>query len=145
MKVFSPLKKHQEIIAQEQKLFEALIDMLGKSIDAKLAKVAPGQYWQDEAALVKNFQDLKTMVDALKTEVAKDEYSTALVKDALGVESDKYGAMIKSRKMSIENQNRDVSLSLREETITLLSAMCCSGTSSSKSRGWTICFRWARS
>jgi hypothetical protein len=120
IEVFSPLKKHQEIIAQEQKLFEALIDMLGKSIDAKLAKLTTDQYWQGETALVKNFQDVKALVDALKAEMAKDEYSTALIKDALGAESEKYGAMIQSRKKSLDAENRDINLALREETITRL-------------------------
>jgi len=117
IEVFSPLKRHQEIIAEEQKLFEALLSLLGQSIDAKLAKSTLEKFWQDDSALLKNFQELKSRVDALKDMAAKDEYSPQLLKDALASSSERYGQMITARQNSFAAKKYELTLALREKAV----------------------------
>jgi len=117
IEVFSPLKRHEQIIAREQELFEALIAFLGKSLDAKVAKELPPKYWETEDSLIKNFQGLKTLVDALKPELAKDDFSPALVKDAVSQASERYGRMIADRKNIFKARNKEATEIEREKTV----------------------------
>lgn len=117
LEVFSPLKRHQEIIAREQELFEALLSLLGQNIEARLAKTTIEKYWQDESALLKNFQELKSRVDALKNLVAEDDYSPELVRDALASSSGQYGRMLTARRNSLAAKNQELTTALREQAI----------------------------
>ena len=120
IEVFSPLKRHEQIIAKEQELFEALISFLGKSLDAKVAKESPPKYWGTEDSLIKNFEGLKTLVDALKPELAKDDFSPALVKDAVNQASERYGKMIADRKNIFKARNREATEIEREKAVPAL-------------------------
>ena len=107
LEVFSPLKNHQAVIAEEQKLFEALIAFLGQSIDAVTVKAAPAKYRENESGLIKGLADLKALADAVRKEADQDEYSTALIREALALASARYGKMTGERRRSFSAKDQN--------------------------------------
>jgi len=120
IEVFSPLKRHQEILAQEQELFEALILLLGKNIDARLAIEPAVKFWERETGLIKDFESLKTLVEKLKPEVDKDEYSTAFIKDAVSQAERRYRGMLAERKSSFAAKDQAAASRQREKAVPVL-------------------------
>ncbi len=120
LEIFSPLKAHEDIIAAEQELFEKLIALLGKSLDADLEKTPAGKYFETESALLKQFGEVKSFLEALRPRVENDSYSADLIKEAIAQSLDQYRKLIADREAARNARNSALTAQLRKNTVSRL-------------------------
>ena len=120
LEIYSPLKNHEKIIAEEQELFDALISFLGRSIVSDLTKTSLVQFWQEEGELIKGLEGIRDRLWGLKPKLESDPYSTALVKEALAQQSERYRNLLTQRRNSHRSQNQKGTIGLRANTIEVL-------------------------
>ncbi len=118
LEVYSPLKEHEKIIAQEQKLFENLIELLSQHLVFELDKSASGfNFWEKEENLISGLVNLKNFLDELAQKVKNDQLSTELVLKAIQTSEDRYGNLITRRQKALKTKNQTSSNSTREKSI----------------------------
>ena len=113
--VFSPLKRHQEILASEQEIFEALIAFLGRGLETALAREPAQKFWDSEAGLLKDFEGLKARLDAVKAEADRDEYSSQFIRDALAQSSARYARLIAERREYLQTRDQAATAAARDK------------------------------
>gem|GEM_PF-1831417 len=120
LEVFSPLKNHEKIIAEEQELFDALIYFLGRSIVSDLGRKDLVQFWQEEGGLIKGLEGIQERLLGLKPKLADDPYSTDLVREAVAQQTERYRNLLTLRRNSYRSQNQKSAIGLRANTIEVL-------------------------
>ncbi len=117
IEIFSPLKRHLQIIAKEQELFEELIGFLDKNIIQNITKLPEKDFWQKEQAMIEDFKKIKTMLAQLSKKIKEDELSPALIKAAISQGISAYENLITSRRKMALAKNRKGTFSLINKTI----------------------------
>ena len=118
LEVYSPLKEHEKVLAEEQKLFENLLQLLAQHLLFELDKSAPEfNFWEKEQELISGLGDLKAFLSELAQKVKKDRLSTELVLKAIQSSEQRYGDLITRRKKALKTRNQTSSNSARKKSI----------------------------
>ncbi|OGP59427.1 MAG: hypothetical protein A2V67_07395 [Deltaproteobacteria bacterium RBG_13_61_14] len=122
LSVFSPRKRHEQMLARQEELFERMLGHLGDHLDDEIARQRAGANYnlvQAETALLNSGRAVQTDLEKLALDLEEDFLTEDLVRSTLTGMARTFGALLDRREANLAQlpAAAGLQLALREQSL----------------------------